>query len=128
VSRNPYQKILFCGSRDWTDEQPIASAIHGLSKGSIVIHGGCRGADMIADKYARARGLHVARVDALWSYYGHYAGPKRNEAMCLLGIDFAFAYPLSGSGTQGMLDLLAQWNVPHYIHGGATALPSKDPS
>lgn len=109
--------VLFCGGRDCTGESHgdlIRADIAGLFRGSVVLHGGQRGADLIADywgrKLAKERQLHVARVDALWD--GNSAGPRRNGAMMLLRPTFAFAYPTGGPGTAGMVDLLTKANVP----------------
>jgi hypothetical protein len=103
----------------------VRGDIFGLTRGSLVLHGGARGLDMLADHYgrqlARQRALHVVRVDALWNAYGKSAGPKRNRVMMTLRPDFAFAYPTGGPGTQDMLDLLAEANVPHVIREAVVA-------
>lgn len=111
--------VLFCGGRDCTDDSHgamIRADIYGLERGSVVLHGGARGADLIADYYARRvaeeRELHVARVDALWEVYGRSAGPRRNRAMTMLNPTFAFAYPTGGPGTAGMIELLQEARVP----------------
>lgn len=124
-NRRGPQVILFCGGRDCTEEShgdAIRVAVFRLTRGSVVLHGGAPGADTLADFYtrklAKERELHVARVDALWKVWGKSAGPRRNRAMLLIRPDFAFAYPTGGPGTEGMLELLAAANIPHYIHGG----------
>jgi hypothetical protein len=116
------QIVLFCGGRDCTEAshgQMIRGDIFGLTRGSIVLHGGGKGADMLADRYgrklARERHLHVARVDALWSAYGNPAGPLRNRAMLMLRPTFAFVYPTGGPGTEGMLELLVEANITHVV-------------
>lgn len=113
--------VLVCGSRAWTNRDMIYVDIFGLTKGSIVVHGGQgtpeKGADMIADSVARELGFHVARVDALWDFYGKSAGPRRNEAMGLLRPSFALAYPLGGPGTRDMISRLKRWEIPTYIRG-----------
>jgi hypothetical protein len=116
------QIVLFCGGRDCTDASHgghIHTAVFGLTRGSIVLHGGAKGADTLADTYARRlakdRDLHVCRMDALWDAYGRSAGPRRNRAMMIVRPDFAFCYPTGGPGTQGMIELLAEAGVPHVI-------------
>ena len=68
----------------------------------MVIEGGARGADRLARLWARARGIHVATVDALWDYYDNGAGPIRNQAMLQLRPDVVVAFP-GGTGTADMV-------------------------
>lgn len=124
------QVVLFCGGRDCTDASHgghIHTAVFGLTRGSIVLHGGAPGADTLADTYARRlakeRDLHVCRMDALWDAYGRSAGPRRNQTMMMLRPDFAFCWPTGGPGTQGMIELLAAAGVPHVIQ--EIAVPPK---
>lgn len=70
----------------------------------IVFHGNARGADALADRWARARGVAVFPVPAEWSKHGKAAGPKRNAAMLgqvgSRGIVVAFP---GGRGTADMV-------------------------
>jgi hypothetical protein len=118
------QIVLFCGGRDCTFHthgDRIKADVFGLTRGSIVLHGGADGVDKIAGWaarfHARERELHEVIVPALWSPYGKSAGPRRNAAMLMLRPDFAFAYPTGGPGTADMLKRLAAANIPHVIHG-----------
>jgi hypothetical protein len=122
------QIVLFCGGRDCTEASHgalVRGDIFGLTRGSLVLHGGGRGLDMLADRYgrkfARERELHVVRVDALWQAWGNPAGPRRNRAMMMLRPDFAFAYPTGGPGTRDMLGLLVAADVPHVIREAVAA-------
>jgi YspA, cpYpsA-related SLOG family len=96
--------VLFSGSRDWKDREPVRSALDSLPPGSLVIEGGAHGLDEIVRREAPSRGLHVATVRALWDYHGKSAGYRRNEAMTALGPAELFAYPLGESpGTRHMI-------------------------
>lgn len=96
---------LFCGSRDWADPLPIIADLAFLPPDTIVVEGGCRGADALAAHWARERGLHVATLKALWDTFGKSAGPRRNVAALLLKPDVVYAYSLGGAGTRGMVNL-----------------------
>lgn len=48
-------KILICGSRKWSDKNPIKLVIDTLEPGDTVIHGAAPGADSIAGKLAEDR-------------------------------------------------------------------------
>jgi hypothetical protein len=98
------QVVLFSGSRDWADRDRVRRDLEGLPPDSIVIEGGARGLDSIVREEASRRGIHVATVRALWSYYDKPAGYRRNEVMAGLQPDFLYAYPLGESpGTRHMI-------------------------
>lgn len=79
MSRTIY--VLFVtGSRDWKDRNAIKAAIAGYPKGTWLLHGGCRGADLIADAVGRDFGYQAIRMDANWNQ-GKASGPLRNESM-----------------------------------------------
>jgi hypothetical protein len=103
---------LFCGSREWTDRERIRRDLESLPEGSVVIEGGARGADRIAREEAKALGIHVATVPALWDHYGRPAGYRRNEAMLRLQPDLVYAYPLDGPGTANMIRAAEEACVP----------------
>lgn len=110
-------KILICGNRNWTDEETIEDFIKTLSQDVVVIHGGCRGADMIADKMARKHGLTVdPPYFAKWELYGKAAGPKRNKQMIIEGRPdrvVAFHNNLSESkGTANMIKQAKEHGLP----------------
>jgi hypothetical protein len=94
---------VFCGSREWSDRDPIRRDLESLPPDSVVIEGGARGADRIAREEAQALGIHVATVPALWDFYGKGAGYRRNEAMARMRPDFVYAYNLGTGGTEQMI-------------------------
>lgn len=52
-----------------------------LATPDLVVHGGARGADTLAGKWAEGRGIPVRVYPADWNRYGKGAGPKRNQQM-----------------------------------------------
>lgn len=103
-------KILVCGGRDFADKGLMESVMSTMSP-SIVIHGDAPGADRLADEWATAQGIPVARVPALWQYYRQSAGPIRNKAMLLLEPDLVVAFP-GGRGTANMVMIAQQAGIP----------------
>lgn len=99
-------RVLVCGGRDFFGSVDCLSLI----PITILIHGGAKGADMLADQWAKSRGIHRARVDALWDIYGKAAGYRRNAAMLLLQPEYCVAFP-GGSGTAMMVKLCKDNNV-----------------
>lgn len=116
---NTPQRVLICGSRDWTDEEPIAIFLAALPEGSVIIQGGCRGADQIAAKIARYLGFEVKTYEADWSTFEKAAGPIRNRFMMSDSdptIAAAFHDDLEHSkGTLDMVQVLVMSNVPTYL-------------
>ncbi|MFI2081499.1 DUF2493 domain-containing protein [Streptomyces rubiginosohelvolus] len=116
---NPY-RILVTGSRDWDNAQAIwaalAEAVRAIphDRNITVVHGGCpRGADAIADDWARKYGTTIERHPANWSAHGRGAGPRRNAHMVGLGADVCLAFIKNGSrGTTGCADLAEAAGIP----------------
>lgn len=100
-------RVLVCGGRDFADcgalfrSLDALRAIHGFTK---VIHGAARGADALADAWARSRGLPVLPFPADWRTHRSAAGPIRNARMLLHGQpDLVVAFP-GGAGTADMVN------------------------
>lgn len=74
---------IITASREWTDKELFCSILDANCPYiNLLVHGGARGGDTLADGWARRRGIHVAKIDALWTRYGKPAGGKRNKIMC----------------------------------------------
>ncbi len=98
-------RVIFCGSRHWTDEAVIGWYIDRLPADTVVLQGGARGADAIAKRLAEARGLPVEDFVAEWGRLGFKAGPVRNRRMLESGVDAVYAFRLPGHspGTDDMV-------------------------
>lgn len=104
-------RVIVCGSRDWTDEHIIYGRLLQLPDSSIVITGGCRGADAIAADLVHtssllALGSETYRAD--WKTHGKAAGPIRNRHMLAAGCDLLIAFHpdiASSKGTKHMVNI-----------------------
>ena len=115
VSAETIMKVLFCGSRTWTDESCIETAISECCREAstnndklIVIHGNAsRGADAIVDRTTKRLGIETIRVDADWEKFGRIAGFLRNQKMLDDHADimkvYAFRSDGKSSGTDDMV-------------------------
>ena len=102
-------RILICGDRNWKDVETIENFVRSLPPDTVIIHGGCRGADRIADKAAKEHGLTVEDFSAKWEKYGRAAGPIRNRRMILEGKpDRVVAFHDDLSKSRGTADMLKQ--------------------
>jgi hypothetical protein len=78
-------RVVVCGSRPFSDyallARPLDTALSRRVPGVVILSGGARGADRLAERYARDHGLGRERFPADWARYGRAAGPRRNEEM-----------------------------------------------
>lgn len=97
--------VLVCGSRHWLDVSVIRERLRKLPAGTLILHGGARGADQIAGTIARTLGLQVREFRADWARLGKRAGYVRNVEMLDARPDLVLAFQLDGSrGTQHTID------------------------
>lgn len=74
-------KVIVCGCRDWTDKKIMKKRLLELPSNTIIVEGGCSGADLLAREVALEIGLEVVEFPAVWSKYGKSAGMMRNLKM-----------------------------------------------
>jgi hypothetical protein len=99
-------KVIICGSRTWSDWKPIREYIDSLPEGTIVIHGGARGADSMAAACAKQRGLEVWEYPAKWTLFGKRAGILRNQAMLDERPVYVVAFTLNLATSRGTRDMV----------------------
>ena len=108
------ERILVCGGRDYEDYAFLRDVMDHYAP-SVVIHGAARGADSLADRWARSRCVAVERHPADWKRDGRAAGPIRNVKMLAEGKpDLVIAFP-GGNGTDHMAKVATVKGV-HVIH------------
>jgi hypothetical protein len=76
--------IIVCGGRDFADQAGawrLLDEEHQRHPIGLLIHGAARGADTIAEGWARDRQIEYRGVPALWKRFGKSAGPRRNARM-----------------------------------------------
>jgi hypothetical protein len=99
-------KILVCGGRDYADFDRLCTVLDGLdelAKIELVIHGGARGADELAGRWAAKHQRQTRVFPADWNAHGKAAGPIRNRQMLKEGApDLVVAFP-GGRGTADMI-------------------------
>lgn len=98
---------LICGGRDYDNVRQFNTAMKNimLSEGrpTKIIHGGARGADTLADKFAKGANITCKRYRAQWDKHGKAAGPIRNQEMLDKGQpNLVIAFP----GSVGTSDMV----------------------
>lgn len=103
-------RVLVTGSREFSDYATVCHEIGGVLKRQIadgdrrrvvVVHGGARGADTLAERAARAFGMTAEPHPADWDAFGKGAGFRRNTEMVSLGADLCIAFYKQGAGNKG---------------------------
>lgn len=81
-------KVIVTGSRDWGPQhvEIVYRELVAFPKGTIIVHGACRGVDTIAGLVAKALGFVVREYPAEWIKFpknSKAAGPVRNRYMMI---------------------------------------------
>ncbi|MBV8106061.1 MAG: DUF2493 domain-containing protein [Hyphomicrobiales bacterium] len=101
-------RVLVCGGRDWRDAELVEMALDRLraERGPFdcLIHGGARGVDRIAGKWARKNGVLEWDFLPEWHRAGTHDGAARNQLMIALALpELVIAFP-GGRGTADMVE------------------------
>lgn len=112
------KRVVVAGSRDYTDYSEAKAYIDFWVKELrkqytlVFLSGGCRGADMLGERYANENGFAIERYPADWQKYGKSAGPKRNLQMAQ-NCDYVICFWDGKSrGTASMICYAKELNKP----------------
>lgn len=70
--------VAIVGSREFGDLEQVVTFVNTLPVGTVVVSGGARGVDSIAEAATKRRGLETCIFPADWTHYGKAAGIRRN--------------------------------------------------
>jgi hypothetical protein len=98
-------RVLVCSGRDYSDRAAVYASLdslHAEHSFTVLIAGGARGADTLAEQWAKDRGVPT-EMD--WKGQGRAAGPICNERMLKEGRpDLVVAFP----GGKGAANVVVQ--------------------
>lgn len=108
-------RVLVCGGRHYGDYEMMATVLSALQVTrepfDVLIHGDAKGADTLADTYARRHNIPVLAFPADWKRHGRSAGPRRNKTMLTEGKpDLVVAFP-GQAGTRNMVSQALEADV-----------------
>lgn len=106
-------RVIVCGARnyrDWDHVQRVLDEV--LVEDDIVVTGGAKGADYLANSYATLNDMELEVYPADWDNYGRGAGPIRNKYMAGLDdVRLVVAFP-GGRGTASMVEIAEEYGIP----------------
>lgn len=135
-------KLGIVGSRDYDNykefKKYMSQFVDTFGEISTIVTGGCRGADNLAEKYAKKHKIELIVYNADWNTYGcsilffrrknkirtnleslildKKAGPLRNKQI-VQNITHLIAFPTENSvGTLNTISLAKKENIPTIIH------------
>lgn len=98
-------RVLVCGGRNYRDADRfgvVMNKLHDTAGIDLIIEGGAKGADELAEAWARLNRVEHVQFAADWENQGSFAGPARNARMLSEGKpDLVIAFP-GGRGTADM--------------------------
>jgi hypothetical protein len=113
---NHARVILICGAREWTGEALMRRVFTQIHPDAIIVHGACRGADLIAEKLAKEFQIAYFGFPAKWKEQGKSAGIIRNMRMLRHtkpDLIIAFHQNIKESkGSKNMIELAEKWEIP----------------
>lgn len=111
---------IVAGSRSFGDYPKLCERLDYFlqhKQDVVIVSGGARGADSLAEEYAQSRGFRSVVIKANWNKYGKSAGFRRNRQM----FEFIKNEPEHGCvcfwdglsrGTADDIKLSAEYGVP----------------
>ena len=112
-------RVIVCGSRSFADFALLRSTLDVLLSRRlpdvVILSGGARGADQLAERYAALRGLTVERFPAQWERFGRSAGYIRNRQMAQCADAIVAFWDGCSRGTQHMISLASKLGIPYRI-------------
>jgi hypothetical protein len=92
--------VLVTGSREWSNRRALWDVLESLNP-EILINGQATGADRLSSDWARAKGVDLIEVPALFKAKGKSAGTHRN------GLMFAVALALASRRSMNLVVVAA---------------------
>ncbi len=115
------KRIVVAGSRGFTDYEQAKAFIDLCIRDirekytPVFVSGGCRGADLLGERYAKENGFAIERYPAQWEKYGKGAGLKRNRQMAQLCDCLICFWDGKSKGTKAIIAYAEELNKPVMI-------------
>lgn len=110
------ERVAIVGSRDFPDVDMVRLYVRSLPKGTIVVSGGARGVDHIAEVCAAACGLRTEIYHADWDKHGRAAGYLRNHSIVAVASRVVAFWDGESRGTEHTVKLAREKGKPVEVH------------
>lgn len=103
-------RVLVCGGRDFADRDLLFATLDKVlakyGDGLVIVHGAARGADLMAEEWAKSREVEYMGFPARWHRLAKKAGRERNTRMRDKAAPEACVAFAGGDGTAMMVGLM----------------------
>lgn len=106
------KRIAIVGSREFKNLDRVIEYIESLPETTIVVSGGARGVDIVAEHSAERRGLQTHIFYAQWKRYGKSAGMRRNREMLDTVDEVVVFWDGESRGTEQAIAYAKARNIP----------------
>lgn len=110
-----YMKLAVIGSRTFNDYPRLKMSLdvyNTLYPITLIVSGGARGTDSLAERYAEEKGIPMQIFPAQWNKYGRSAGYKRNRDI-IMACDKVYAFwDMKSTGTGNSIELAKKLGKP----------------
>lgn len=100
--------VLITGGRDYKNQRELFAVLdrlHAERGFTFLVHGDAPGADQMAHRWAKKRGVQPVAMEALWDVDGDAAGSKRNKRMLEFAKPSLIIAFSGGRGTANMMKI-----------------------
>lgn len=110
--------LIVAGSRGYTDYPAFCQALDAFIQNTlphrnvVIVSGGAKGVDRMAERYAHERQYTLMVVLANWDKYGKRAGMVRNEEMGTIADGLVAFWDGESRGTRHMIAHMKQLGKP----------------
>lgn len=115
--------VAIVGSREYADMEQVVAFVNSLPVGTVVVSGGARGVDSIAEAAAKRRGLETCIFPADWTRYGKAAGIRRNVDIVNKADAIVAFWDGRSRGTEFTIELARAKDKPVHVVIAGDPLP-----
>jgi hypothetical protein len=109
--------IAIVGSRDFPNLELVRNFVEGLDDGTVIVTGGARGVDQVAEDAALSCAFTVQVIKPDWQRYGRGAGMIRNTQIEKVSDEVVAFWDGQSRGTEDTINKFRKAGKPVTIYG-----------